>query len=285
MVLHCGNINNYPVNGRTFMKTKTWAALFPLCALSIMFFVGQAEAANGTLKLTFKSKDPISLVESNLHYGFIYLHTSAKSAPMEKYFSKADYILGPSNYADGKYTVTVPEGSYYIRVLQRKVIAGATRPYGPPEEGDLTWFQTAPITITAGSTLDLGTKYASLFGAAPITITGTIKNAAGTPLAGRYVRAQTQPCYADGQNNNVNQCGPAKYMAQQATDADGRYKLELRDSGTYFLYTYASRDITLGCNGYCPPAIIGTGYPTYTDSPQPITVQVGDSITADIVTY
>ena len=265
------------------MKTKQWAMLVSLCAIVAAFSVGLAEAANGTLTINFKYKDATG-VDQNLNYGFIYLRDATKNAPMEKFFSRADYILGgPASSYNGKITVPVPAGKYFVRVLQRKYIGGVTRPYGPPETGDLTWYQPTPITIVAGQTLDLGTQYATIFGG-PITITGTVKDASGTPLAGRYVRAQTEPCYGD-KTTDINQCGPVHFRALQPTDANGRYTLELRDPGTYYLYTFASRDTAPGCGGNCAPPIVGTGYPTYMGAPQSITTQAGDNLTADIVTY
>lgn len=242
-----------------------------------MFSAGLAEAANGTLKYAFKYKDPTTGVETNLSYGYVYLRDAAKSPPMEKFFSKADYILRPSNLSDGSATVAVPAGKYFIRILQRKVIGGSSRPYGPPDEGDLTWYQTSPITITAGSTLDLGTKYATPFGST-ITITGTIKNSSGAPLTGRYVRAQTEPChtYSEGA---INQCGPVKFLALQPTDSNGRYTIVLRNPGTYYLSTFSNWDTNPGCSGYCSAPIMGIGYPT------PITIQQGETRTADIVSY
>jgi hypothetical protein len=222
------------------MKTIRWTVFVSLWAIVTMFSVGLAEAANGTLKVTFKYKDPATGVEQNLNYGFIYLHNATNNAPMEKFLSKADFILGPSNHANG---TGVPEGQYYIRILQRKVIAGPTRPFGPPEEGDYTWVQTTPITIVANSTLDLGTKYALPFSFSPVTITGTVTSSTGTPQVGRYVRAQTEPCIAPlnctdtGCEQYGNECGPTKFLAQQPTDAAGKYTLLLADPGTYYIYT------------------------------------------------
>jgi hypothetical protein len=177
--------------------------------------------------------------------------------------------------------VTVPEGQYFVRVLQRKLIGGYSRPYGPPETGDLTWFQTTPITIIAGSTLDLGVKYAASFSKSPITITGTVKTSTGTPLQGRFVRAQTEQCIApvnctaSGCEQYGNECGPTKFPAQQTTDANGMYTLLLSDPGTYYLYT--SPCLMAGHNQNdttrCP----------YTAAPSPVTVILGNSITVDIV--
>ncbi len=263
------------------MKTRQWAALIPLWAILTMFSVGLAEAANGTLKLTFKYKDPTTGVDQDLNYGFIYLHDATKPAPMEKYFNKADYILSGS-LGYGKIVAYVPEGTYYIRVTQRKSLDAGTRRYGPPEAGDYSWFQTAPIRIVAGATLDLGTKYATPFGST-ITISGTVRNSSGVPLAGRFVRATTVPCLVnqgctDGGSwceQYTNQCGPDKMMALEATDANGRYMLMLRNPGTYYLSTFSSWSTNAGYN---PPAIIGNGY-----APQPVTVQGGDITTVDLV--
>ena len=198
---------------------------------------------------------------------------------MEKFFSKADYILGPANLSNGKYSYNVPAGKYFFRILQRKVVAGVPRPYGPPEAGDLTWFQTTPVTIVAGATLDLGTKYANPFGAPGIIITGTIKNSAGVPLAGRFVRAHTEPCAQGGYDWDPNYCGTFKFVAQP-TDANGNFRFELRDPGTYYFSTFSSWDSTPGCDGYCAAPIFGTGF-----YPQPVTVQTGDTRTVDIVSY
>ncbi len=259
------------------MKTTRLATLLLSFALMSIFSVCLAEAGTGTLKANFKYKDPATGVIQNLSNGYIYLHNATKSPPMEKFFSKADYILGPSA-ADGSFMANVPEGSYYIRITRRKVLAGTTRPYGPPEEGDYTWMQTTPVTITANATLDLGTKYANPFTFAPITITGTVKSQNGTPVAGRYVRAQTEPCYDDGYSGNINQCGPVKLLALQPTDANGKYTLQLRDPGTYYIYT--SPCITADHDDYTGNRC------TYTAAPNlPVTVSRGDTKTVNMVVY
>lgn len=261
------------------MKTKHWAALALLFAILTMFCVGLAEAGTGTLKFTLKYNDPSTGVVTNVTQAFVYLHDATKPPPMEKFFSRADQILSGS-LGTGSYLFTaVPEGTWYIRINQRmtrpQTSAGAL---GPPEAGDLTWMQTAPITIVAGQTLDLGTLYAYPFAPAPITITGTVKNASGAPLAGRYVRAQTVPCLDDGYNYNINQCGPVKDLALQPTDANGRYTLLLRDPGTYYIYT--SPCISADHNEFSGNVC------NYTPaSTNPVVVKIRDTKTVDIVAY
>lgn len=265
------------------MKRKHWAALALSFAILTMFCVGLAEAANGTLKFTFKYTDPSTGVVTNVTRAFVYLHDGTKPPPMEKFFSKADQILSGS-FGNGSYLITVPEGTWYIRINQRMTSPQTTAgSLGPPQAGDLTWMQTAPITIVAGQTLDLGTLYAYPFGPAPITITGTVKNSSGAPLAGRYVRAQTEPCLVplnctyDGCEQYGNQCGPDKDLALAPTDVNGKYTLVLRDPGAYYIYT--------------SPCIDTKSYQytgnvcTYTAaSANPVVVRIRDTKTVDIVT-
>ncbi len=259
------------------MKTKKRLAFVILYAVITAFTVGAAEGAGtGAIKYSFQYKDPSTGAATNLLNSFIYLHSATKNAPMEKFFSPADFI-GCQNFSNGAYLVAnVPAGTWYVRIIQR---GGNRWPYGPPETGDYTWFQTTPITVVAGQTLDLGTQYATIFGA-PITITGTVKNASGVPLAGRYVRATTEPCRQNTNCSNnatyceqfTNECGPNKFMALQPTDANGTYTLQLRDAGTYYVSSFTNWDTTIGCSGYCAPAIYGSA-----DSQQQITVQTGDN--------
>lgn len=242
---------------------------FAVLAMLVLLSAQLALAA-GSLKGTFKYKDPATGTEQILEYGFVYLHSASKPPPMEKFFSKADVIVGITTGNPFIFN-NIPEGTYYVRLLQRKVIGGATAPYGPPQEGDYTWFQTAPITIPAGGVYDLGTRYATPFGSAPISITGILTSQNGTPVAGQYVRAQTVPCTTDGQNFDVNQCGPVKLLAEAPTDSNGKYTMFLRDSGTY--YIYASPCLTTAYDAYTGNRC---GWST---GPGPVKLSVGDSKT------
>lgn len=224
------------------MNAKLIGLLLALVVAMPFFSAGLAEAGNGTLTATLKYRNPATGAEQTLLWGYVYLRSAAKAPPLEKYLSKADYILGPAQYGDGKITVSVPEGSYFVRINQRKDTSKLANRYGPPLDGDFTWFQPIPIKIVAGQTLNLGTVYATPFGTAPVTITGTVKNAAGQPLAGRYVRAQTVPCLVDGYGF-TNVCGGGgQMMALEPTDAAGNYTLLLRNAGTYYIYN--SRCVT-----------------------------------------
>jgi hypothetical protein len=261
------------------MKSNRWVIFILISAVTVICSVGPAEAANGTLKVVFKYKDPATNIERFLPNAFVYLHSATKPPPMEKYFSKADYIgTTYTTYASGQPSPqSVPEGTYYIRITQRtNVPPTSTNKLGPPQAGDLTWMQTAPITVVANQITDLGTVYARPFGPAPITITGTVKNSSGAPLAGRYVRAQTEPCIDDGYDYNVNQCGPVIDLALQPTDAGGKYTLVLRDPGTYYIYT--SPCLTTDHYNYTGNRCRYTPAPT-----NPVTVKIRDVKTIDFV--
>jgi hypothetical protein len=253
------------------MKTKLWIILISVVVLSTMFVVGRAEA-NGTLTMKFQYVNS-SGVATPLGYAYVYLHVISGSAPMEKYFSEADYIFGPSD-STGTITASVPAGSYYVRVTRRNTSQIPPNPLGPPLKGDYTWFQTIPLTITNNVTTNLGTLNSTFFGSS-ITISGQITNAStGAPLSGRYVRAQTVDCILGSATDYPNYCGPDKFAALAPTDANGNYTLQLRTPGTYYLYE---------------SSCIGNTYQDYSGNPcmgtnsnsNPVTVQAGAAVTVN----
>lgn len=217
------------------MDLRRMLAVTSLVTALVMAFSGMAKAANGTVQVTFKYRNG-SGVEQPLSSTYLYLRQGAENPPLEQYFKKADYIFGPSDSA-GRINASVPAGTYYIRLTKRA--GGTPGPLGPPKVGDYTWTDYQQITVIANSVTNLGTKYAAVF-SEPITITGIIVNSTtGAPLAGRYVRAQTEPCieanYDPYNWRDTNRCGPVKYLALQKTDAQGQYTLLLPDPGTYYI--------------------------------------------------
>jgi hypothetical protein len=245
-----------------------------LCTAMVMLFGGMAEAANGTVQVTFKYRDG-SGIEQPLSSTYLYLRQGAETPPLETYFKKADYIFGPSNSA-GRINASVPEGTYFIRLTKR---AGAAAPLGPPQAGDYTWTDYQQITVTASTVTDLGTKYAEFF-SEPITLTGAVVDyATGAPLANRYVRAQPEPCINSNFSSEdsaewvyTNRCGPVKYLAQQKTDAQGKYTLLLREPGTYYIVT----STRLG--DHHPPGDFSSNPKSTGVSMGPITLNTGDEI-------
>mgnify|MGYP001070381911 CR=1 FL=1 len=216
---------------------RTWIVLaFSFAA--VLLLSGLAEAANGNVMVTFKYRDGNG-AEQPLPDASLYLRAGTEEPPLEKFFRSADYIF---SYSDsfGRINASVPEGTYYIRLTRR--VDGTRRPLGPPEAGDYTWTDYKKITVVANTVTNLGTKYAVPF-AEPILITGVIKdNNTGAPLAGRFVRAQTEPCIEANYSSwdpsewvDSNRCGEEIYLAQQKTDAQGKYTLLLQNPGTYYI--------------------------------------------------
>ncbi|SPP99890.1 exported hypothetical protein [Candidatus Sulfobium mesophilum] len=263
------------------MKRRlTDVALFLLVTA---FLVGMAEGA-GSLTVTFKDKNG-----SALAYAYVYLRSAANEPPMEKYFSPADQILGPSG-ANGTITATnIPEGDYYVRITRRNPLAA--RPLGPPEVGDYTWVQAKPITINTNTMTNLGTKVAWAFGSAPMSISGTVKSYSGTPLASRYVRLQIGPCvegsYPTYESSDPdpslwvdpNYCNGrswGKKLAFQRTDASGNYTIFLREPGTY--YVYESTCLGDQHQDYIGNPCIGYGA-------GPITINAGEQKIVNITGY
>jgi hypothetical protein len=236
---------------------------------------GSDAAANGTIRATFKYADGGG-GEQALSGAYLYLQDGTTIPPLEKFYKSADYIFGPSS-SQGIFNASVPAGIYYVRLTKRNPTSGNNSPLGPPEGGDFTWTNYQQITVTDNTVTDLGTQYATLFGQ-PITITGVVVDrSTDEPMPGRYVRAQPEPCieaeyWSDDPSEWVdsNECGPVKYMAQQRTDAQGRYTLLLKEPGTYYIVT--SRKL-----GDHHKQYIGnrdsTGFST-----GPITVNNGDNI-------
>jgi len=239
-----------------------------IAALAAFFVMGTAEAA--TLALTFKDK----ATDTPLQYGYIYLRSAASK---EKFFTQPevrtagnpDHIYGVTN-ASGVISAAVPNGTYYIRVTRRKNTTDhAKYKFGPPEPGDYSWTPYLPITISADT--NLGTVYADRFGGAVVTGVITDKQG-GQALVGRYVRAQTEACMTLMVHGQVNQCGPVKLLAEQKTDAQGRYRLVIRDPGVYYIVTSQA----LGEVSYYGN-IPATGW-----SAGPITVDGGAQVTQNI---
>ncbi|RPI37983.1 MAG: hypothetical protein EHM54_01705 [Nitrospiraceae bacterium] len=264
---------------------KQWLTLVSLCLLATLL-VGVAEGA-GSLTVTFKDKNGSSLANA-----YVYLRSSANQPPMEKYFTPADLILGPSG-ANGTINATgIPEGNYHIRITRRNPLGGASRPLGPPEEGDYTWYQARPITISTNQMTNLGTKVAYSFGSSQMSISGTVTQyGSGAPLADRYVRLQIGQCIEGSyptwesedpdpslwvETNMCNGRSWGKKLALQRTDADGKYTMFLREPGTYYIYEstclgdYHQEYEGNPCTGY------GTG---------PVTINAGEHKTVNFQGY
>jgi hypothetical protein len=136
---------------------------------------------------------------------------------------------------EGKFTLELPEGTYYISMMKK--FAGDAAP-GPPQDGDLHGLSRdekgKPIkyTVKSGLTTDVGIlRQASVFKSPVIeitdgmtAITGMLKASDGSPLAGAVVQVYL--------NQDVQ--GKPIYVSQKSGE-DGKYIVLVEEEGTYFV--------------------------------------------------
>ena len=238
---------------RKAINVKRIFIVLVMLALATVLFAGTA-MANGTITATFIYNG--SGVNQPLAGAYVYLHAYPLGAPiMEKYFRKAQYILGPSD-ANGNISVSVPDGAYRIMLIRRAPLSATptqAQSYGPPRDGDYTWHlagNSPSVTVTTDSAINLGTVYASIF-SGPITISGRVMGASGKALAGWFVKATIVPCTGASQCPSCsNQCGSVRYPALFPTDSNGNYIVKLKNTGTYYVYACRGFGNSCGNSGY-----------------------------------
>ena len=262
---------------------KKLLMVFLVFTLAAVFSAGVA-MANGTLTATIQYKDANGVVHP-LDNAYVYLQPGNQQAPREVKVAALS-ILGPSD-ASGNISVSVPEGTYHVRITRRGPLTTAPtqlQSWGPPKAGDYSWHyggsSTATITITTGKTVALGTVYAVLYPgqAPPMTISGRVV-VNGVPAAGVFVKATSQPCYSMAGEpcpwwgggcasppGNSSLCGPVKYPAY--TDANGNYTINVPSPGTYYIYAeqYPGSLLTTGTVNSVQPAFTPGGATTCTNS-------------------
>ena len=223
---------------------KKWLVVFIGFAFAAVLPAGSA-GANGTLTATvLYNGQPVQ-------NAYVYLQSASQLAPRQQYYESAAYILGPSD-ATGHISVSVPEGTWYVRITKR---ASFSTSLGPPFPGDYSWYYAGTKTITTNSVVSLGNVPVTIYTqSVAVSISGTVKGASGKVLSGWAVKASTAPCESGNwaYAHSFNECGSVKYPA--FTDSNGNYTITIPNTGTY--YVYASPNLNFANTNY--PG----GYPT-----------------------
>lgn len=136
--------------------------------------------------------------------------------------------------SDGKFSVRVAEGSYYL--VMRKRAKDST--VGPPRDGDLHYYSrdkednAMPFIVKAGGETNIGTiseatvfrKQQTKYEKGMTAIEGTVTDAVGLPVEGVRVFLYSSPTMK----------GKPLY-ASEGTGADGKYLINVNKAGTYYL--------------------------------------------------
>lgn len=204
-------------------SSAAFAAQFPPVA------GGSGAAKTGTITGQFLTTAGAPLAE-----GMVYLFSDAVGPPpsRDKYWRVPDFM--DTLDGDGKFTLTVPEGKYYLGATKR--LSG--KPIGPPQEGDLFAISTddkgAPrlYTVKAEGRLDLGKMATAIpfhrdvvtHGKGITAVEGLILDADGKPVPDALVFAFVSAAAV----------GRPLY-ASDMTGKDGKFILRVNDAGKYFL--------------------------------------------------
>jgi hypothetical protein len=190
---------------------------------------GPVAAKTGTV-----SGQLLTLAGEPLAGGMVYFFSSTVGPPPahDKYWRVPDFMK-PID-AEGRFTVTLPEGSYYLGATKRP----SGKVVGPPREGDYFYISAddkgVPVTYTVknGAGMDLGKIAKAVpfksstanYGKGITAIEGTILDGEGKPVADALVFAFISAATVG-----------RPLFTSDPTGKDGRFVLRVADSGTYYL--------------------------------------------------
>ena len=200
--------------------------LFLLFCTAVFCFA--AEGERGTLSGKWITKD-----QGPMAGGQVLLFNAASGPPpsSSKHLRIPD--AGTAIDREGKFSVKIPAGNYYL-VMRNRVNPESA---GPPEEGDPQYYarlkngQPKTFVVKAGKSTNIGTVTVAVpFKKEKLTSTEGLTGIEGTvtenaaPVAGARVLAYNSPAMQ----------GRPLY-ASDKTGADGRYFLSVTKPGTYYL--------------------------------------------------
>ncbi|UCD34817.1 MAG: carboxypeptidase regulatory-like domain-containing protein [Nitrospiraceae bacterium] len=220
------------------MSIRLKALLFFLCSLTVLSLCGNIHAESdqqsapdkptGTITGRIMVKDGVPLA-----FGQIMLYDALTGPPPLPHKYERTPDISKTIDAEGRFTVVLPEGRYYLGAVRR--MSGER--FGPPQEGDYIFRslddQGKPkeYLVQAGQILDLGTISEAIplkakdFSARRVTtaIKGYIIDMDGKPVEGAIVVAFVKPTI-----------GGKPLFVSDRSDKEGKYILRVTE-GTYYL--------------------------------------------------
>ncbi len=190
---------------------------------------GREGVKTGTLAGQFLTTTGVPLAG-----GMVYLFNDAVGPPpsRDKYWRVPDFM--DTLDGDGKFSLTVPQGKYYLGATKR--VSGKS--IGPPQEGDLFAISADDkgtprlYTVKEDSRQDVGKMATAVpfhregvsYGVGVTSVEGVILDADGKPVADALVFAFVSAAAV----------GRPLY-ASDTTGKDGKFILRVSDAGKYFL--------------------------------------------------
>jgi hypothetical protein len=220
--------------------------IMKLCTLISLLFLATAVSAYGgappvpaqtpTLPVTGATISGQVMITGNtpMVNGMVLLFSKSMGPPpsKDKYWRVPD-LISPTG-VDGKFSLDVPEGTYYLQVTQKNPESET----GPPKDSELFYFHAdaegnpRPLIITPGTRLNLGVLTgAYLFTPDMIqrdkgitAVEGVVSDMEGKPVERALVFAHLSRA-ATGR----------PVFVSDRTDKNGRYLLRLHDGGSFYL--------------------------------------------------
>ncbi len=211
----------------TGLMNGTYAAAVPPGSYCVSFGVGSYEGTtvsypdkmhckDGATPVVVTSGGAIPGIDAVLHLGTIGGVVTTGGVPMPNVLVNARIVGGTSDAYDstdlaGAYSILdVPAGDYCLTVSGALADTAAV---GPCPAGQ-KFIAIAADTVTAGVNLEIPPAQARTG-----SISGTIRNAANAPLAGRSIEARSQDLYHYGYGSDTTD-GAGSYVINQLAAGD-----------------------------------------------------------------
>jgi len=166
--------------------------------------------------------------------GVAFLFNKSMGPPpsQDKYWRVPD-LISPID-KDGKFSIDVPEGTYYLTAAQKD----PNGELGPPGDSEYYYFHgdgegnPRPLIVTPGAKLNLGVLTGVIVWTPDMnkrdkgitTIEGVVADMEGKPVEGALVFAYL----------SKNITGRPVFISER-TDNKGKYRLRVHDGGTFYL--------------------------------------------------